>query len=225
MRNASLPPIAKVVWSLIAGMRDDYKPTIAKYCSMARCHPDTWRATVKMLESYGMIIVKRLANGVNYTAIADPGKWNISPSKGTKISQPMKNSQGMKISEGEGMKISQPIEEHIKQQKNNNDDAHARVIIELKSYDQWTESMCKNYRLTYEQFCAKVDEFEMDMACHDIKIEGLKNARGYFNKWLDNKRINNGQRNDDKNKRAVEAGARAIASLAAKSGQLVKPPF
>jgi hypothetical protein len=75
------------------------------------------------------------------------------------------------------------------------EDAHARVIDNLKTYDFWAESMCKNYHLTHEELCARVDEFVLDMACSDKKIEELLNARAYFNAWLSN----NINRNNGKN--------------------------
>lgn len=129
MRNPNLPPIAKVAWSVIASISQDYRATMAMYCEMAACHPDTWRATVKMLESFGMITVEHRPNSVYYAVVEDVSKWNIKPcegmknSEGTKISHPMKNSypmkisEGMKNSEGEGMKISHPIRRTIKEQE------------------------------------------------------------------------------------------------------------
>lgn len=166
MRNASLPPIAKVVWSLIAGMRDDYRPTIARYCEMVPCHPDTWRATVKMLESYGMITVERVANWVKYSAITDTSKWSIPNKDPMKISHPMKISEGMKkshpkgmkISEGEGMKISHPLEEHKNNNKNNNkkEYAHAQGFGEI--WDEWfglpnqtIENLCMHEKVTIQE--------------------------------------------------------------------------
>ena len=168
MRNASIPPIAKVVWSLIAGMRDDYRPTIARYCEMVPCHPDTWRATVKMLESYGMITVERVANWVKYSAITDTSKWSTPNKDGMKISHPMKISEGMKkshpkgmkISEGEGMKISHPLEEHIKEQKKNNIDVDARTRVrEEVMSDEMLEMGCMSLgidRGTYENLAFQV---------------------------------------------------------------------
>ena len=129
MRNPDLPPIAKVVWSVIAGISQDYRTTMAMYCEMAACHPDTWRATVKLLESSGMITVEHRPNSVCYTVVEDMSKWEIKPcegmknSHGMKISHPMKNSypmkisEGMKNSEGEGMKISYPNTRTIKEQE------------------------------------------------------------------------------------------------------------
>lgn len=77
------------------------------------------------------------------------------------------------------------------------EDARARVIDNLKTYDFWAENMCKNYHLTHEELCAKVDEFVLDMACSDKKIEELINARAYFNAWLSN----NLNRNNGNNQR------------------------
>ena len=203
MRNPNLPPIAKVVWSLIAGMRPGFNATLSQYCKMVACHPNTWRSVIKMLELFGMVSVEHRANGVTYTAITDTSKWTV---EGNKICNPNKNCKGNKNCkckgnkncDAEGNKICNPSEEHITEEhKNNNivvEDAHARVIANLKIYDYWAENMCKNYHLTHEQLCAKVDEFEIDMACSDKKIEELQNARAYFNAWLTNNKRNNGQR-------------------------------
>ena len=98
MRNPNLPPIAKVVWSLIAGMRPDFNATLSKYCKMVACHPDTWRSVIKMLELFGMVSVEHLPNGVKYLAITDTSKWSIPEKEGVKISHPMKISQGRKNS-------------------------------------------------------------------------------------------------------------------------------
>ena len=169
MRNPNLPPIAKVVWSLIAGMRPGFNATMSQYCKMVACHPDTWRSTIKMLELFGMVSVERLPNGVRYSAITDTSKWSIPEKEGMKISHPMKISQGrknsyrkgMKISGGEGMKISHPSEEHItEEQKKNNidDDARARIREEVMS-DGMVEMGCMSLgidRGTYENLAFQV---------------------------------------------------------------------
>ena len=126
MRNPNLPPIAKVVWSLIAGMRPGFNATLSQYCKMVACHPNTWRSVIKMLELFGMVSVKYRANGVTYTAITDTSKWTV---EGNKICNPNKNCKGNKNCNGEGNKnceaggnkICDPSEKHIteKQKKNN----------------------------------------------------------------------------------------------------------
>ena len=143
MRNPNLPPIAKVVWSLIAGMVPGFNATLSQYCKMVACHPDTWRSIIKMLELFGMVSVEHLPNGVKYSAITDTSKWAIPSKEGMKISHPMKNSQGMKnsyrkgmkISGGEGMKNSHPSEEHIIEEHKNNNivvvDAHTHTHEEF----------------------------------------------------------------------------------------------
>ena len=168
MRNPNLPPIAKVVWSLIAGMAPGFDATLAQYCKKVACHPDTWRSTIKMLELFGMVSVERLPNGVRYSAITDTSKWSIPEKEGMKISHPMKISQGrknsyregMKISGGEGMKISHPSEEHIteEQKKNIDDDARARIREEVMS-DAMVEMGCMTLgidRGTYENLAFQV---------------------------------------------------------------------
>jgi hypothetical protein len=168
MRNPNLPPIAKVVWSLIAGMRPGFNATLSQYCKMVACHPDTWRSTIKMLELFGMVSVERLPNGVRYSAITDTSKWSIPEKEGMKISHPMKISQGrknsyregMKISGGEGMKISHPSEEHITEEQKNNidDDARTRVREEVMS-DGMVEMGCMSLgidRGTYENLAFQV---------------------------------------------------------------------
>lgn len=240
MRNPNLPPIAKVVWSLIAGMRPGFNATLSQYCKMVACHPNTWRSIVKMLELFGMVSVEYRANGVTYTAITDTSKWMI---EGNKNCNPNKNCEGNKICKGEGNKNydaggnknCDPSEEHItEEQKNNNivvEDAHARVIANLKTYDYWAENMCKNYHLTHEQLCAKVDEFEIDMACSDKKIEELQNARAYFNAWLSNKLNSKNGNNQctgsaDNIRAKLDADAvKAMAALAAESAHPAQPTW
>lgn len=111
------------------------------------------------------------------------------------------------------------------------EDAHARVIENLKTYDYWAENMCKNYHLTHEQLCAKVDEFALDMACSDKKIEELQNARAYFNAWLSNKlNRNNGQNQQsgnggDARTKLDQDAVKAMAALAAQSQRPAEVPF
>lgn len=166
MRNPNLPPIAKVVWSLIAGMRPGFDATLSQYCKMVACHPDTWRSVIKMLELFGMVSVEHLPNGVKYSVITDTSKWSIPEKEGMKISHPMKNSKGrknshpkgMKISEGEGMKISHPSEEHISEEQKKNivvADAHARTHEEFIAdalNDLRVEQGCMAMRITPQEY-------------------------------------------------------------------------
>jgi len=168
MRNPNLPPIAKVVWSLIAGMAPGFDATLSQYCKMVACHPDTWRSIIKMLESFGMVAVEHRPNGVKYSAITDTSRWAIPSKEGMKNSHPMKNSEGMKnshrkgmkISGGEGMKISHPSEEHIKEQKKNNIDVDARTRVrEEVMSDEMVEMGCMSLgidRGTYENLAFQV---------------------------------------------------------------------
>lgn len=115
------------------------------------------------------------------------------------------------------------------------DNARAQIIDELKVYNQWSESICKNNRITYEVFLAKVDEFSADMECSDTDITKINNIRAYFNKWLFNKKQDNGQkqtyiadpvarRNYERSQRLQAVAARA-AALATESGQSKDVPY
>lgn len=182
MRNPNLPPIAKVVWSLIAGMRPGFNATMSQYCKMVACHPDTWRSTIKMLELFGMVSVERLPNGVRYSAITDTSKWSIPEKEGMKISHHMKISQGrknsyrkgMKISGGEGMKISHPSEEHItEEQKKNNCVADTRThtredFIADAINDLRVEQGCMAMRITPEEYRQLVTEVTNDWIFRNI---------------------------------------------------------
>jgi hypothetical protein len=180
IRNHNLAPIAKVVWSLIAGMSPRFNATLSQYCTMVACHPDTWRATVKMLERYGMVTVEHSPNGVKYSAITDPSKWTIPVKEGMKNSYPMKNSQGMKnshpkgmkISEGEGMKISHPSEDYIEEQKNNNTTitharTHEKLVAELLT-DARIELAMMQHHISVEQYRQLVNEIIADWQFRDL---------------------------------------------------------
>ena len=151
MRNPLLSPTEKTVWGVIASMAPGFNPTIGQLCTMVQCHRDTWRAAVKRLERFGMVAVKHRPNGVTYTVVEETSKWHITPREG------MKNSHPMKISEG--MKISTPSEEHIKEHKKNIDvDARTRVREEVMS-DEMVEMGCMSLgidRGTYENLAFQV---------------------------------------------------------------------
>lgn len=152
------------------------------------------------------------------------------------------STQNLKSIDPKNGTIINPKNGSIIYNKNNNkkdnkkevvvEDAHARVIENLKTYDYWAENMCKNYHITHEQLCTKVDEFELDMACSDKKIEELQNARAYFNAWLSNKlNRNNGTTNQftgnpgDTRTKLDEDAVKAMAALAAQSQRPKVVPF
>ena len=118
-------------------------------------------------------------------------------------------------------------EQEKEREKEKNDDlddnAHAREIENLKTYNQWTEGICMNHGISYDVFLAKVDEFSLDMICGNIDITKIENLRAYFNKWLTNKkRENNGQRTyiaDPVAKRNYERNQR-LQSVAARAATL-----
>ena len=211
MRNPNLPPIAKVVWSLIAGMRPGFNATMSQYCKMVACHPDTWRSVIKMLELFGMVSVEHLPNGVKYSAITDTSKWSIPEKEGMKISHPMKISQGrknsyrkgMKISGGEGMKISHPSEEHISEEQKNNSTttcacARERLMAELLT-DGRIELAMMQHHITEEQYRRMVDEILADWQFRDLpdsdyNLNHFSSVMRY--KVTNNKRNDNGQRTD-----------------------------
>ena len=149
-------------------------------------------------------------------------------------------TQNLKVNDPKNGSIINPKNGSTIYNKNNNkkdnkndvdEDAHARVIDNLKTYDFWAESMCKNYRLTHEELCAKVDEFVLDMACRENKIEELLNARAYFNAWLSS----NINRNNGKNQFTGHPGdtrvkldqdaLKAMAALAEESRRPTDVPF
>jgi hypothetical protein len=177
MRNPNLPPIAKVVWSLIAGMRPGFNATLSQYCKMVACHPNTWCSVIKMLELFGMVSVKYRANGVTYTAITDTSKWTV---EGNKICNPNKNCkgnknckvEGNKNCEAVGNKICDPSEEHIteKQKKNNCVvDAHAHEdFIADALNDLRIEQGCMAMRISPDEYRKLVNEVINDWIFRNI---------------------------------------------------------
>ena len=217
MRNPNLPPIAKVVWSLIAGMAPGFNATLSQYCKMVACHPDTWRSIIKMLELFGMVSVEHLPNGVKYSAITDTSKWSIPEKEGMKISHPMKIShgrknsyrKGMKISGGEGMKISHPSEEHItEEQKKNNSTttcacARERLMAELLT-DGRIELAMMQHRITEEQYRRMVAEILADWQFRDLPESDYN--LNHFSNVLRYKVANNNRNNGQQNQRDTETG-------------------
>lgn len=243
MRNPNLPPIAKVVWSLIAGMRPDFNATLSQYCKMVACHPDTWRSVIKMLKLFGMVSVEHLPNGVKYSAITDTSKWSIPEKEGMKISHPMKISQGrknsyrkgMKISGGEGMKISHPSEEQIEEQKNNSTTtcacARERLMAELLT-DARIELAMMQHHITEEQYRRMVAEILADWQFRDLPDSDYNLT--HFSSVMRYKVANN-NRNNGNNQQSGTASdirakldadaAKAMAALAAEIGKPKIVPF
>ena len=222
MRNPDLPPIAKVVWSLIAGMRPGFNATLSQYCKMVACHPDTWRSVIKMLELFGTVSVERLPNGVSYSAITDTSKWSIPEKEGMKISHPMKISQGrknsyrkgMKISGGEGMKISHPSEEHIEEQKNNSTTtcacARERLMAELLT-DGRIELAMMQHHITEEQYRQMVGDIIADWQFRDLPDSdyNLNHFSSVLRYRVTAIKRNNGQQNQ----RDTETGNGAVHTV------------
>jgi hypothetical protein len=244
MRNPNLPPIAKVVWSLIAGMRPGFSATLAQYCKMVACHPDTWRGTVKMLEKFGMVSVEHSPNGVKYSAVTETSKWRIPAKEGMKISHPVKISQGMKnshpegmkISDGEGMKISHPSEKHIEEQKKNNTTttsarARERLINELLT-DGRIEVAMMQHHITEQQYRQFVDEILADWQFRDLPDSdyNLNHFSSVMRYKVANNNRNNGnnqqtgQPSDIRAKLDADA-AKAMAALASRVGKPQDVPF
>lgn len=245
MRNPNLPPIAKVVWSLIAGMAPGFNATLSQYCKMVACHPDTWRSIIKMLELFGMVSVEHFPNGVKYSAITDTSKWSIPEKEGMKISHPMKISQGrknshpkgMKISGGEGMKISHPSEEHIEEQKNNKTTtitcacARERLVAELLT-DGRIELAMMQHNITVEQYRQLVKEIIADWQFRDLPDSdyNLTHFSSVLRYKVANINRNNGQHqftgqpSDPINKLNRDA-VKAMAALAEASKHPADVPF
>ena len=232
MRNPNLPPIAKVVWSLIAGMRPDFNATMSQYCKMVACHPNTWRSVIKMLELFGMVSVEYRANGVTYTAITDTSKWTV---EGNKICNPNKNCKGNKNCDAGGNKICDPSEEHItEEQKKNIAAARARareesIILGLKIYDQWSEAICMKHHIDPTQWSETVDAFVLDMRCRNQDLTVITDIRAYFNGWI-NKREQNGNNQQTGNTgdpidKLNRDAAKAMAALASQIGKPKEVPF
>ena len=245
MRNPNLPPIAKVVWSLIAGMRPGFDATLSQYCKMVACHPDTWRSIIKMLELFGMVSVEHLPNGVKYSVITDTSKWSIPEKEGMKISHPMKNSKGrknshpkgMKISEGEGMKISHPSEEYIseEQKKNTTTTTCACVREKLTSElltDGRIELAMMQHHITEQQYRQFVDEILADWQFRDLPDSdyNLTHFSSVLRYKVANINRNNGNNTQsssaDRIRAKLDADAvKAMAALAAESRQPKIIPF
>ena len=242
MRNPNLPPIAKVVWSLIAGMRPDFNATLSQYCKMVACHPDTWRSIIKMLELFGMVSVEHLPNGVKYSVITDTSKWSIPEKEGMKISHPMKISQGrknsyrkgMKISEGEGMKISHPSEEQIEEQENNSTTtcacARERLMQELFA-DGRIELAMMQHRITEEQYRQMVTEILADWQFRDLpdsdyNLNHFSSVLRYKVQNINRNGNNQQTGNADSIRAKLDADAvKAMAALAAEIGKPKVVPF
>ena len=173
LRNEELTTTEKVVWSLIAGTRDGYNPTIAQYCAMVPCHADTWRAVVKNLERYGMIAVEHFGNGVTYTANTDANSWVITAVKGMKNSEGRKISHPMKNSYPKDRKISHPLvlltEEHnIEEQENARAPAREKLKQEIM-VDLNIELACKSYHISVEQYKKLADEIISEWTFADLE--------------------------------------------------------
>jgi hypothetical protein len=243
MRNPNLPPIAKVVWSLIAGMAPGFNATLSQYCKMVACHPDTWRSIVKMLELFGMVSVEHFPNGVKYSAITDTSKWKIQSKEGMKISHPMKNSKGMKnsyrmgmkISGGEGMKISHPSEEQIEEHKNNSTTtcacARERLMAELLT-DGRIELAMMQHRITEEQYRRMVAEILADWQFRDLPDSdyNLNHFSSVMRYKVANNNRNNGNNQQTGSTSDIRAkldadAAKAMAALASQIGKPKIVPF
>lgn len=243
MRNPNLPPIAKVVWSLIAGMAPGFNATLSQYCKMVACHPDTWRSIIKMLELFGMVSVEHLPNGVKYSAITDTSKWSIPEKEGMKISHPMKISQGrknsyrkgMKISGGEGMKISHPSEEQLEEQKKNNCvvDAHTHTHEEFIAdalNGLRVEQGCMAMGVTPDEYRQLVAEVTNDWIFRNIPDNEwtlthlLAQMRIKHNIINRNNGNNQGHNLDPRAKLDIDA-AKAMAALASEIGKPKEVPF
>ena len=243
MRNPNLPPIAKVVWSLIAGMAPGFNATLSQYCKMVACHPDTWRSIIKMLELFGMVSVEHSPNGVKYSAVTDTEKWRIPVKEGMKISHPMKNSKGMKnshpkgmkISQGEGMKISHPSEEQIEKQKNTTSTtcacAREKLLAELLT-DARIELAMMQHHITVEQYRQLVKDIITDWQFRDLpdsdyNLNHFSSVLRYKVESINRQNGNNTQPGYpiDPRVKLDQDAAKAMAALAAEIGKPKIVPF
>lgn len=243
MRNPNLPPIAKVVWSLIAGMRPGFNATLSQYCKMVACHPDTWRSIIKMLELFGMVSVEHSPNGVKYSAVTDTEKWRIPAKEGMKISHPMKNSKGMKnshpkgmkISQGEGMKISHPSEEQIEKQKKTTSTtcacAREKLVAELLT-DARIELAMMQHHITVEQYRQLVKDIIADWQFRDLpdsdyNLNHFSSVLRYKVESINRQNGNNTQPGHpiDPRTKLDQDAAKAMAALAAEIGKPKIVPF
>lgn len=230
IRLATISPSERLAWCLIASLPQGYALSTNAACAMLGINSKTWRQCIAVLKQRGMITVENIPGHANVYSVTGAENWDTTPAKNWYTQKtagapkngtpPMpKNGMGTHTNNKEQLKT---IEE---------EDARVRVIANLKTYDYWAENMCKNYHLTHEQLCAKVDEFVINMACHDTKIEELQNARAYFNAWLSNKFNRNngnnqqtGQPGDIRAKLDADA-AKAMATLASRIGKPDIVPF
>lgn len=243
MRNPDLPPIAKVVWSLIAGMKPSFDATLPQYCKMVKCHPNTWRSVIKMLELFGMVSVEYRANGVAYTAITDTSKWMI---EGNKNCNPNKNCEGNKNCKGEGNKncdaggnkICYPSEDYITEEHNNNSTttttcacARERLIAELLT-DGRIELAMMQHHITEEQYRRMVAEIIADWQFRDLPDSDYNLT--HFSSVMRYKVANNNRNNGNNRQhgqtlnardRLAQDAVKAMASLAEESGRADEPPF
>ena len=230
IRLATISPSERSAWCLIASLPQGYALSTNAACAMLGINSKTWRQCIAVLKQRGMITVESVPGHANVYGVTNAENWDTTPAKNWYTQKtagvpkngtpPMpKNGRGTHNNKKEQLKT---IEE---------EDARVRVIANLKTYDYWAENMCKNYHLTHEQLCAKVDEFVINMACHDTKIEELQNARAYFNAWLSNKfNRNNGNNQQSGTASDIRAkldadAAKAMAALAAEIGKPKIVPF
>lgn len=191
IRLAVITPAERSAWCLIASLPKGYALSVAEACATLGINPKTWRQCIAGILRRGMITVESVPGHANAYHVTPPENWDTTPPKNweyQKTAGVPKNGTPPLPKNGRGTHYNKKdLLKNI-----DGDSAHARVIANLKTYDYWAENMCKNFHLTHEQLCAKVDEFEIDMACADKKIEELQNARSYFNAWLT---TNNNKRN------------------------------
>ncbi len=243
MRNTNLSPIAKVAWSLIAGMSPRFNVTMSQYCKMAACHQNTWRNVVKLLEGFGMITVEHSANGVTYTAITDTSKWSVDGNKNcdpNKICKGNKNCEGKgnNICDAGGNKICDPSEEHKEKQDKNNTAttcvcARERLAAELLT-DGRIELARMQHNITVEQYRQMVKEILADWQFRDLpdsdyNLNHFSSVLRYKVATINNR--NNGTTNQftgnpgDPRTKLDEDAIKAMAALASRSQQSKVVPF
>ena len=241
IRNPHLPPIAKVVWSVIAGMKPGFVATVQQYCTMVACHPNTWRSTIKTLEKYGMISVEHSPNGVTYTAITDPSKWTV---EGNKNCDPNKNCEGNKNCYAEcnkncyaeGNKNCDLSEEQIKEQENNSTTtcAHARerLLKELFA-DARIELAMMQHHITVEQYRQLVKDIIADWQFRDLpesdyNLNHFSSVLRYRVAAINNRNNGNNQQPGNTGNpidKLDQDAVKAMAALAAQSQRPAGVPF
>jgi len=102
---------------------------------------------------------------------------------------------------------------------------------ELREYNQWSEAVCLKNNIDPSRWNEVVDQFLLDMRAGGKDINEINSIRPYFSKWASN---NYGGREQqirgrpgatiDRQQTVIEA-AKAVASLAAKSGRAAGVPF